>query len=137
MGKRFLDLLVGLALGGLVGGSLVSVRWQEAMAQTYLLHTADQAVVAAGIARGEQDALSRRIFEALPSYVQTIESQFSGRPERCWTLWQVRKAYEAAARPVPAELQPILSGLPPESECPSPLPQGLQPGAPPPAGGES
>lgn len=122
MRQRFLDLLVGLAVGGLVGGTFVSVRWQDWMAQTYLLHTADQAAVALALLRGERNLLLERIEKALPNYVLAIESQFSERPERCWVLWQIRKVYEASEQGLPESVREVLNGLPPEHTCLQPQP---------------
>ncbi len=127
MRQRFLDLLVGLAVGGLVGGSLISVRWQDLMGHTYLVHTADQATVLLALARGEAELVRQRIQKALPIYVETIEQQFSQRPERCWVLWQVRKAYEAAGESFPESIRPALVGLPPESSCVAPAPAAEAP----------
>lgn len=120
MRQRLLDVLVGLAVGVLVGGGYVSSRWQRTFASTYLVQTADQAHVASEIAAGRAAELAAKIRAALPAYVEALDRELADAEGRCWALWAVRDAFAAAGEEPPAAIAPTLAGLPDRGSCPPP-----------------
>jgi len=118
--RRIFDLLVGLALGGVAGATLVGWQGQKTFTSLYLVQAADQAHVAAEIAARRSEALGARILESLPGYVEVIREQFADAPGRDWALWAVRDAYAAAGVEPPEGIAATLATLPERSACPPP-----------------
>jgi hypothetical protein len=118
--RRFFDLLVGLALGGVAGATLVGWQGQKTFTSLYLVQAADQAHVAAEIAAGRSEPLGARILDSLPGYVAVIREQFADAAGRDWALWAVRDAYAAAGVEPPETIAATLATLPERAACPPP-----------------
>lgn len=116
--KRSLGLVLlflsGIAIGGMVIGVAVSRSYQKLYADQYVIGIRDQANVALSIRAGRQKVLADRIEASLPSYVIAIHDNFGGNENATDSLWMIKAYYERNNRPVPAEISPILTALPPQ-----------------------
>lgn len=106
--------LSGVAVGGTVIGVAVSRSYQKLYADQYVIGVRDQANVALSIRAGRQKVLADRIEASLPSYVMAIHDNFGGNANATDSLWMIKAYYERNNRPVPAEISPILTSLPPQ-----------------------
>jgi hypothetical protein len=112
--KIFLSALAGFLLGVLAMWFVVKQTTVKVFATHYLSSIMDQANVALHIRAGKQMELLTNIDEALPGYVEVVNSEFRGNPGSTNALWMVKAYYDRNAIVIPPEIKGILDALPPK-----------------------
>jgi len=128
--KTALTFTAGLVVGAASWGGyqMYRLEWFMRLIESSTLN--EQAVNLQFLSSAKRTGFWREsLFEGLPNVAQTA-NRYRENPEYANVLWNVRLAYALNDRPVPQEIDAILSNLPAESAPSCPMPRrklGLPP----------
>jgi hypothetical protein len=122
--------LAGLLLGSVMAAGLVAWRWKRDFQRFRVSGITEQALAAKDIYAGRGRQTADRIRLALPGMVRGVERTYPKPEGKEWAYWLVSDVYQASHTEVPAQLRPLLTGLPPRPSCRKPISNGNYPVAP-------
>ena len=108
----FAGTLVGVAIGAATTYKVTSHPYQNIVADQYVSNVMMETSNAVRLRRNQQAEVTRRIEMNLPNNVLMIQREFGNHPQATKALQNIKFYYQKNNIPIPANIQPILNGLP-------------------------
>ncbi|MCB0396251.1 MAG: hypothetical protein KDD36_06340 [Flavobacteriales bacterium] len=112
MKQKVILFLIGIVLGGLVAGWLVSSSWKKQFEIDYCTDLLGLVNTASEIRFSRHADLGTYIESKLPMYVTVVDREFGQSEAAVSALTGVKNFYMMHSLPVPVEIKPILDALP-------------------------